>query len=422
MANNKLLVIGSTGYTGVASVDWHAAHLKNLADHEVVIVDVPSITSALLPALDWKVFEAIRKGVAKALRAGVRLIVVADKVHTHGKDYLQRSNYFWAPMFIGIENESGTSVVPLSEDFSEITKQITDWSFYFQGVVIGKEIKELCGRESSYNAHMTMFVENRYHRMLAGSVHYTYTIPGDKRGIDYELGEIVLLPKIPRLESREMIASILECSFGIQQHEKPPDWLDQVNIPKAQVIQIGIDEKAAEMKGLSEDIDELLEKQRELNDYKRLLYDSGTALEDLFAKCLTELGGVIKPARYSEEEFVLEYQGIQYLVECKGVSKSISLTHLRQLADYMFKFQEDEGHAGKGILFGNAWKELHPDERGQSERPIFPANVITRGEQLQVALVGSKEFFGAFVDVLDGKRSASEVMNRITSGVGVVQF
>jgi hypothetical protein len=134
------------------------------------------------------------------------------------------------------------------------------------------------------------------------------------------------------------------------------------------------------------------------------------------------LGGSVEPAKYSQEEFILMYGSGTCLVECKGVGKSIALTHLRQLTDYLLRYEEEEKKAGKGILFGNAWNELAPGDRGKVDTPIFPDNVVRRAQQLDIALVSSDKFFAIFEKYLAGKVSADAILRRITESVGVVEF
>jgi hypothetical protein len=161
---------------------------------------------------------------------------------------------------------------------------------------------------------------------------------------------------------------------------------------------------------------------QEIEKFKKLLYGDGKELEDIFSLCLEKLGGKVKEAKYSEEEFILEYKEEQYLVECKGVGKSIALGHVRQLLDYMFKFEEDEGKPGKGILFCNAWKGLSLQERGTASTVIFPENVINRANSVGIALVNSVDFFGAYAGFLAGQVLGETILDRITSSTGVVNF
>jgi hypothetical protein len=46
--NEKCLVIGSTGYTGVDSVEWDAGELPNIVDYDVIIVDVRALDEKML--------------------------------------------------------------------------------------------------------------------------------------------------------------------------------------------------------------------------------------------------------------------------------------------------------------------------------------------------------------------------------------
>jgi hypothetical protein len=137
---------------------------------------------------------------------------------------------------------------------------------------------------------------------------------------------------------------------------------------------------------------------------------------------LEYLGAKVNPAKYAQEEYVLEIDGKEFLIEVKGVSKSITLTHLRQLTDYLLKYQEDMGKDCKGILFGNAWRLLPQDQRGTEETPEFPENVVKRAEQLNISLVSSRAFFAAVMNALRDKSLSQNILGKIISGNGVVFF
>jgi hypothetical protein len=145
-------------------------------------------------------------------------------------------------------------------------------------------------------------------------------------------------------------------------------------------------------------------------------------LEEIVKICFEELGAKVTPAKYGQEEYVLECGGVEYLIEVKGVSKSISLGHLRQLNDYILKYEEDMGKACKGILFGNSWRTFPPDERNTSENPEFPDNVISRAEQWNIALISSAEFFEAFCLFMNDKSKGAKILQDIISASGIVEF
>jgi hypothetical protein len=130
----------------------------------------------------------------------------------------------------------------------------------------------------------------------------------------------------------------------------------------------------------------------------------------------------VTAAKYSQEEFVLEFEGSTLLVECKGITKSVSLGHVRQLFDYMTKYEEDEGISGKGVLLGNAWKEMPPNERNRQDTQTFPANVISRATAMGMGLVSSAEFFDAYCRFLAKEVDGGIILRAIVAGSGVVSF
>ena len=193
-------------------------------------------------------------------------------------------------------------------------------------------------------------------------------------------------------------------------------------MPVVPDIQAEIDQKKAAILALETEITTAEAAKKELEKFKKLLYASGVELEEIFAECLSRCGGKVLPAKYSQEEFVLEYKNGLSLVECKGIGKSVALTHWRQLLDYIVKFEEEEGRRGKGILFGNAWRDLPPGDRGKEETVIFPDNVIERATANDMALISSVDFFHVFCRLIAGEVTGEAILDRITTAVGVVRF
>ncbi len=106
-------------------------------------------------------------------------------------------------------------------------------------------------------------------------------------------------------------------------------------------------------------------------------------------------------------------------MEVKGVAKSISLSHLRQLNDYLLKYQEDTGKECKGILFGNAWRNTPPEMRGREDTLEFPDNVVRRAEQWGISLVSARAFFEAFVRTLEAPELSSDLLAALTRSRGI---
>lgn len=249
------------------------------------------------------------------------------------------------------------------------------------------EILDIFGRPEivNYRVNFVSLAENRYSKVLAGVFQLKMSSYSGESVL--ESGYLTLLPLIETLEEREAVNLVLEDLLSLPQITLPPEWAENVPMPLVPEITSAINAKRAAISALESEIVEAKRKKRELEEFKKLLYASGGELEEIFAACLERCGGTIEPAKYSQEEFLLNYQGNAYLVECKGVTKSVTLTHVRQLLDYLIKFEEEEGRSGKGILLGNAWRDLPLIDREREGRVVFPGNAISRTEANGIALV-----------------------------------
>jgi hypothetical protein len=76
----------------------------------------------------------------------------------------------------------------------------------------------------------------------------------------------------------------------------------------------------------------------------------------------------------------------------------------------------------RGILFGNPWRDRPPEDRGKVDTVIYPQNVMSRATEFGIALVWSVDFFRIFCRFLTGDVSGDALLDRITSGVGIVRF
>jgi hypothetical protein len=423
MSSRQMLVIGSTRHQGVKCVSWGDVSTVNIVDFHIVIINVRSVTDNFLKSCQKTFFDPIRIALSRLLDSGGTIVVLGDRlrsVKTRREEWLD--DYMWSPIVIGIGDEAGTTIIQKSELFRHYLVHFQKWDYYYflPQNCLSQELTQICGIPQVVKYHFTSapFAENRYGKMLSGSISFKIT---DGQRVQTNSGEIILLPLIDELEEREALNLVLE-DLGIPQITLPPEWAESVQMPLVPEIQATIDERKTAIVALNREIAKEEEKKRKLEDFKSLLYATGVELESVFATCLERCGGRISPAAYSQEEFVLDYKSDLYLVECKGVGKGIALSHIRQLFDYLTKFEEDEGRKGKGILLGNAWKDLPLADRGKEATAIFPDNVIARGRQLGITLVSSVDFFHAFCRFLAGEVTGEAILDRITSAVGIENF
>jgi len=210
--------------------------------------------------------------------------------------------------------------------------------------------------------------------------------------------------------------------MGIRQSSTEPAWVQGIDVPGAGDLVKIIDGLNAEAEVVADEIAANKGKLASLRRYTKLLYSSGSELEEVFRDSLTMLGAKVVEAKYSNEEYILEWKGREFLVEVKGNSKSISLDNVRQLLDYTIHYLKDTGRDGKGILFGNAWRLLPLSERDIREKPVFPDDVKKTAQKHGIALVSSNAFFEAFCRFLKGELSGEAILNSMTNTNGIVVF
>jgi hypothetical protein len=419
----KVLVIGSTGHQHVKCVEWQNVETVNLVDFDAVVVNVRSLNANLCKRLSLKGAN-IRASLARLLNSGGHLVVLGDKAIRVDVGPNDIDNYFWSPLSVGIMNEAGDTIDIRTEEYPGYLSKLKGWQFYyfFPTGCLTSEMKEVCGkteRGTTYHPMQFSFAENRYRKMLSGAVLFQII---RNIGPAIRTGRFILLPLLEDVDDRQAVNLALVDMLKLPQETLPPEWVSTVVVPGLEDIQSGISEKKTGIAALEQQIAADLEEIGKLEEFKKLLYVSGHELEDIFEACLVKCGGTIKEARYSDEEFVLEHRGGIYLIECKGVGKSIARGHVDQLLGYLTLFEEKEGKDGKGILLGNAWKDLPIDQRGQNQTTLFPPNVIRLATANDIALVSSVAFFQVFCRFLAGEVSGDAILDRITSTVGIVTF
>jgi hypothetical protein len=214
---------------------------------------------------------------------------------------------------------------------------------------------------------------------------------------------------------------ILEDLIGKPQKSLPPDWVDRIPMPFTDAINAEITQKNAAIELLQKEIAVKAQELAEIERWKKLVYTTGRELEQIFEEAVIKLGAKTKPAA-AEEEFIFEHKGNAAVVECKGVGKSISLEHVRQTDSHVLKFITAENRDGKGVLFGNAWRNLPLSERGGTDTPIFPDNVVKHAAQRGIALVAADDFLEVFCRFLKGEVSGEAVLDAMSSQSGIVDF
>ncbi len=437
----RSLMIGCTGFGGIDSIPWETNVVPNIPDYDLVIISVPHITKKFLISVDGQFFKNMRRALAQFLHTKGKIVVLASPrltVNRPSKFPQKLSNLDWCPLILGTPEESGRSIIRKELMYPSYLQKMTEWSFYFTipSSCLSDELIDFYGPayKIKYRVPLKPYLENRYGRVLAGqcrvevteererSTQYGNTWKEYPDSPDVTTGQIILLPLLDKISPEEALADILKDEIGFSAVSPEPDWAKNVEMPFVSEWKHQISERKSVVQEEQQKIDKFEAQIGEICSYRQLLYSTGPELEEVVRRSFQYLGGTVTPAKYSQEEYIFDFDGQEFLVEVKGVSKSVSLSHLRQLNDYLLKFQEDTGKEGKGVLFANTWRNLPPEQRNTEDTPEFPDNVVQRAEQWEISLVSSRAFFEVFLQALKDKSLSKQILKTVTSTNGIAQF
>ncbi len=207
----------------------------------------------------------------------------------------------------------------------------------------------------------------------------------------------------------------------------PPYWVtqDRFALDSEQNISnklLALENKFDTIQKEKENLQQALSIETEI---KALLYEKGAPLEAAILKSLKILG--FKCSRYhegdSEFDVVFESSEGRLIGEAEGKdNKAINIDKLRQLEmniheDYS---REEVTDISKGVLIGNAFRFLPPDERND----FFTDKCKTSAKRSNTALIKSTDLFLVvkYLSSKSDKAFAKRCRNAILKTVGLVTF
>lgn len=421
----RIVVLGSSGHAHATCVEWNAASLPNLVDYDICIVNVRSLSDAIISKTKDERFKEMRRMLTRLLVSDGKIIILSDRFHSVKKPKSfpeENDNYDWAPIWFSTTEESGDTKEIIENRFPKYFSKFKHWGYFFRTPRLSNEFKDYFGSGGSFKFEVpgSPLIRNRENRWLAAACRVRVTEKDTDK--QKEFGEIVLLPLLADVDERESVNLVLDDLTGLPQLAAPPSWIEQVSVPATKGIEKELDNARNNIKHWAAEEEKLKRQKAAFDEYKKLLYASGAELEQIFRQCLDRLGCPVTSAKHGQEEYIATYKGEDHLVEVKGVSKSAALDHVRQLIDYILIYQQETGKECHGILFVNAWKSLPPAERGTSDRPIFPADVIKRAAANNISLISSVDFFNAFCKFLDDPSLAAKILELMMTGQGVTDL
>jgi len=449
----KVLVIGSLGHAGVTCVDWVGGSHPNLADFDVVIVNGPSLVPHLIQRdqrefsggrreESWEGLRWMTSRVAERLGAllasgGTVYAIVPDVAFVKRKDpadIREVETRPWLPLSVHFNEEEGDTVEVLDDAFARYFAHVRRWRYSFKVPPSAAHVEVVSATDQEpdhaivtryrplavnrqrqpIGLQITASVYRRTDTYLARAVGQQYE--GDAYRIS---GPLVLLPPPSEAPEDEAVRILLEDFCGVTARSVPPRWVAAVATPGDHARKAGVAEATKALQEAERKQEEALQAQAAADEFKRLLYEKGPPLQDIVRKTFETMGVRTVDSPVSDE-FMLVWDDEKVLVEVTGTGKSIAQRDLSQLMKDLGNYLAEVGDDVKGVLVGNAWAALPPDERGTPDKPIFPDNVQKTATNRSVALLSTLELFKAYCAFVEDKITPEQVFRCIAEGSGVV--
>ena len=442
----KILLIGSTGYAGITCVDWFAASTPNVADFDIVIVNGVSLANTLnaregdeetdgnedSPIDQWRAWlgelqERLRKQIDTQ---GLVIAIVTNNAVAVGyreMDSMQGpvkiptfvTSSDWIPLPIAFNDERGDTIAVVENAFRRYFSQVRRWEFTLAEDIedskgLGTELASLHDDGGDAKLILGPIAVNRQGAPIAVSA--SYTVEGLS---GYQSGYMFLLPPPTEGTADEAVGIILEDFCGVQACAPDPDWFSEIQVPGEADATAAVESARAELSQAQDRLQAGRAEMEEVTQYKRLLNETGAPLEQIVRKTFATMG--LKPVDSPTADFML-VDGDEILVEVKGRTGSIPTSDVAQLTKDMGTFGVTEGRVIKGLLVGNAWRDLPPNERDTADKPVFPDDAVQTAEKLSISLLSTVELFRAYAAVTEGSLTGDEVIRQLRDTVGVVRL
>ncbi len=190
----------------------------------------------------------------------------------------------------------------------------------------------------------------------------------------------------------------------LQENFIRPDWIDDVELDYLELRAIN-----EEISNIESHIIQLKEKKQLCEDTKSqrtkwsdLLFTNGTTLELRLLEAFEFLG--VKDIEHEPlgsygPDLVIEQDGLGITIEVEGSKGSIKLVKARQL----FHWLADVPIHHHGVLIGNPYQDLHPDERPPTNMDLFVKEARDFAEKYNFTLITTYDIFKLISMKIKGK-------------------
>lgn len=455
--SKEVLIIGSYYAEGLKSSSW-SSELPNLSDYDIIILDTTKILHGWLIGgrvkhlggnryYLSKIYEAdekiksniklVRSKLLEILEFDILVYIlyspeasiecnrqIFDQIGETYQGFIETND--WCPISIEIKQEKGERIFVKDDSYIDYFRDFKGWEYYF--VPDSLSIEEL---EEYYRGKWKTFpglraiATNKVDKPLAIIFSPIFcALRDDKIGWYPDNkrvgGKLVFLPVIDQYHTESLVESLLRISKVIE-ITPPPKWVSAIEIPGESSLKHNLAEEQAELEELEATIGRLQESLNELQKIKGILYETGLTLQELVKSALDKLGVKIRPSVVTDE-FIIEIDGSEALIEVKGNVRSITKDDVAQLVADLMEHLKTTGQEINGILIGNGWRLEPPEQRDIGNKTLFSRDATRVAENHNIGLLSTTELFRAYCQTLEDPTHKEKILDKIIGGVGILRL
>lgn len=306
------------------------------------------------------------------------------------------NNYITFPINISFRAAKGNKMF-INKNYPILENYWNNFSKYssYRAIIEGETSKNLLISKDGNHIFSSLFL----HKSSTGAIILLPHLEIDDENFIKEKNDEVFWTKDAVAFGNKLIKELLEIDMYLKSSliKSPrPSWVlnsDYVlDIEKESYDKLNvIENEIQQLTTTKEQLKNQLEKETEI---KNLLYENGKILEKAVLEALSLLGFKANNYKESDSEFDVVFESAEgrFIGEVEGKdSKAINIDKLRQLEMNIHEdFCRDEvKEPAKGVLFGNAYRLLPLEERGE----FFTDKCKIAAERSKTVLVKTTDLF-----------------------------
>ena len=239
-------------------------------------------------------------------------------------------------------------------------------------------------------------------------------------------GKIILttLNVLSDLSDKEKISAFLNNIGFLTKATSAPDWIKDISFYSDEKLKSEIEEHKEGIEILEKKIEENNIKLDINEEYKSILYSTGTPLAKQINRMLGEIFALDSEEFVDahEEDFNFKKDGITFLIETKGLNNEVAGKNVSEAYNHLVIYEDKIEQKGiqektKGLFFVASERNKKPADRAQIKE-----RQITIARRNNMLIVDTPTFYKIFEDFCQKKLSSEEILKVFKEQVGLINY